>query len=137
MGIHLVPLAVGAALSSVAIYLFRDEETRHRVVDESRQIGTAFNDYVSGFFSDEPKVATGHSTAITEHKPDTLRCEALAKTGERCRAKTNKVVNFPNTAGGQDEHGLCWRHARVFEQGDPLELAEAGPSNPEKVTAQH
>ena len=132
MGIHLLPFAVGAAIGTAAAYLLGDEHTRRRIASESSRVGRAVGDYLTGLFA-------GRRTAYTDYTadrageapaaagPDHERCEALTKAGRRCRAKPNRVVAFPQTSGGAQEHGLCWRHAQAFERGDALELAQTPP----------
>ena len=136
MGIHLIPFAVGAAMGTAATYLLGDEQTRRRIAAESSRVGHAVGDYVTGLFA-------GRRTAYTDYtadrpsappdaaEPDRERCEALTKAGRRCRAKTNQVLEFPQ-AGGAQAHGLCWRHAQVFERGEPVELAQAAPAGTTK-----
>ena len=128
MAIHLIPLAVGTAVVSAAAYLFKNPEVRHHIADDSRRLGHSISDYVTGLFAGGETARTEIHSVEQAQGPDLLRCEALTKGGQRCRAGTHKVVTFPNAAGDDDEHGLCWRHARVFEAGDPLELAE--PAEP-------
>ena len=132
MGIPLIPFAVGAAVGTVAAYLLGDEHTRRRIAAGSSRVGHAVGDYVTGLFG-------GRRTAYTDYTaerpgeapaaagPDRERCEALTKAGQRCRAKTSQVVEFPQATGGAQQHGLCWRHARALERGEPLELAQTAP----------
>ncbi len=132
MGIPLIPFAVGAAMGTAAAYLLGDEQTRRRIVAESKRVRLAVGDYVAD-------LVAGRRTAHTDYAadrpgappdaavPDRERCEALTKAGQRCRAKTSQVVAFPQ-AGSAQEHGLCWRHAQAFERGEPLELAQPAPA---------
>jgi len=132
MGIPLIPFAVGAAVGTAAAYLLGDADTRRRIAAESSRVRHAVGDYVAGLFAGRRTADTDYTAdrpgeAPAAAGPDRERCEALTKAGQRCRAKTNQVVEFPQASSGAQEHGLCWRHAQAFERGEPLELAQAAP----------
>jgi hypothetical protein len=130
MGIPLIPFALGAAMGTAAVYLLGDERTRRRIAEESNRVRHAVGDYVADLVAGRRTAHTDYTADRPSAPPDAVaadreRCEALTKAGQRCRAKTNQVVEFPREGGGAQEHGLCWRHAQAFERGEPLELAPA------------
>jgi len=125
MSIPLIPWAIGAVAGSAALYVFKDPENRRRALDESTRIGHQISDYVGGLFAGKEAAVTAFLEAGTG--PDRERCEAMAKTGQRCRAKTNRVVAMSGEGGSMEEHGLCWRHARAVEQGEPIAIAKSDP----------
>ena len=137
MGIPLIPFALGAAMGTAAVYLLGDARTRRRIAEESNRVRNAVGDYVADLVAGRRTAHTDYTADQPEAAPeafgaDQKRCEALTKAGQRCRAKTNRVVEFPREGGGGQACGLCWRHAQAFERGEPLELAQAASAGETK-----
>lgn len=53
---------------------------------------------------------------------DQHRCEAKTKIGDRCRAKTYAIVSMPWGDLESADVGLCWRHAKIHEEGGTVPL---------------
>ena len=130
MGIPLIPFALGAAMGTAAVYLLGDDRTRRRIAEESKRVRHAVGDYVADLVAGRRTAHSDYTADRPGAPPDPVgadraRCAALTKAGQRCRAKANQLVEFPQESGGAQARGLCWRHAQAFERGDPLELAPA------------
>lgn len=126
MGFPIIPLAVvGTALSSVGVYLYTHAQTRGRLVAEGRHFAGSVTGYVTRFFEGREKAVVKGANVMTTalHVPDRERCEALTRSGKRCRARTSKVLPIQDHLGVRQEYGLCWRHARAHEEGAPLALS--------------
>jgi hypothetical protein len=141
MGFPIIPLAVvGTALGSIGAYLYKDAKMRHRIAEEGRHLADTVEGYVGGIFAGGQRViAEGINVmrSAVRREPDRVRCEALAKSGRRCRARTSKIMTIQDESGREQEYGLCWRHARVHEKGEPLALVKADEREPEPRVVRH
>lgn len=140
MGFPIIPLAVVAtALGSFGVYIYKDAKTRHRIMEEGRHLADTVTGYVSGLFEGREKAVVEGASLMTTalRQPDRERCEALAKSGERCRARTSKVLAIEDDLGRRQEYGLCWRHARVHEEGAPLTLSSRSKPEPGLKVLKH
>ena len=236
MSLHLIPFAFGAAVGSAAVVVWKDEQLRKRLTDESAQLTEKINAYVAGLMhsgaqtmadapilaetqqqpihqpSPEPaadaglwsgsdakpspstwgalkpstatqpepeqepvRFAESQPTAAADVQPaaepepkpkpvaepvanfvaesvsdqaapptasqpaiqpdpepapkaqptreaDQHRCEAKTKIGDRCRAKTYAIVSMPWGDLESADVGLCWRHAKIHEEGGTVPL---------------
>jgi len=140
MGFPIIPLAVvGTALGSLGAYLYVDDKVRHRIVEEGRHLADTVTGYVTGLFAGRQTAVVEGANVITTalHEPDRERCEALTKSGKRCRAKTSKVLAIQDELGRKMEYGLCWRHAKVHEEGAALALSSHSAPEPGTQVLRH
>jgi hypothetical protein len=131
MGWHLIPFAVGAAVGSVATYLFKDEAARERVGEESRRLTRAWGSYMHGLLGR----FGGAEGPPAPRAIDSDRCEALTKAGDRCRARATKLVSIEQGGGEPAELHLCWRHARSYQEGRRAVPAKRPHPGPGPATA--
>jgi hypothetical protein len=131
MGWHLMPFAVGAAVGSVATYLAKDKAARDRVGAESRRLTQAVGSYMHGLLGR----FGGAEEPPAPRATDSVRCEALTKTGDRCRARATEVVSVEQGGGEGHELHLCWRHAKGYQQGEGSRPTKRPQPGSERATA--